>query len=176
MSTFEWMLNGTLLGWVLLRNLGTRPVTGRVLAVPLVLVAVAAAFYLRSIPTAGHDLTLELLGAAAGAALGAAATAVTSLRRDENGRVVVRAGFWFAALWVLAIGGRIVFAQLATGPWGPAVARFSMAHQITGADAWRTTFVLMAVAMVIGRVASTALVIRRTRPSASLPLRTPAAA
>lgn len=176
MSLFEWTLNCALLGWVLLRNLGTRQVTWRVLVVPLVLVAVAAAYYLRSIPTAGHDLTMELLGAAAGAALGAAATAVTTVRRDENGRVLVGAGLRFAALWIVAIGGRIAFAQLASGPWGPAVARFSVAHQITGADAWRSTFVLMAVAMVLGRAASTALVIRRARPAASLPRPTPAEA
>jgi hypothetical protein len=164
MNTFEWTLNCTLLGWVLLRNLGTKPVNWRVLAVPLVIVAVACGFYLRSVPTAGNDLTLEILGAAAGAMLGVASTAVTRIRSGVDGTVTVRAGAAFAAIWIAAIGGRIAFAELATHSWGPAVARFSMTHQITGAEAWRTTFVLMAVAMVLGRVTSTAaLMIRAGR-------------
>jgi hypothetical protein len=162
MNAFEWTLNCTLLGWVLLRNLGTRPVNARVLALPLLLVAVACGFYLRSIPTAGNDLALELAGAVAGLVLGLAATAVTRVRADGTGRVVVSAGAAFAAIWILAIGGRIAFAELATHAWGPAVARFSMAHQITGADAWRAAFVLMALVMVLTRVAATAVAASRS--------------
>jgi hypothetical protein len=161
MNTFEWTLNCTLLGWVLMRNLGTKPVNRRVLALPVVLVAIACAFYLRQIPTAGNDLVMEVVGAGAGLALGVVATALTRIRRGTDGVVRIRAGFWFAAVWIIAIGGRIAFAELATSSWGPAVARFSMAHQITGADAWRTTFVLMAVCMVLGRVLSTAARISR---------------
>lgn len=163
MNTFEWTLNCTLLGWVLLRNLGTKPVNGRVLALPLVLVAVACAFYLRSIPTAGNDLALEVIGAVTGLVLGFAATAVTRVRAQADGQVTVSAGAAFAAIWILAIGGRIAFAELATHAWGPAVGRFSMEHAITGADAWRTCFVLMAVCMVGGRVLSTAAAARRAR-------------
>jgi hypothetical protein len=169
MNAFEWTLNCTLLGWVLLRNLGTRPVNARVLALPLLLVAVACGFYLRSIPTAGNDLALELAGAVAGLVLGLAATAVTRVRADGTGRVVVSAGAAFASIWILAIGGRIAFAELATHAWGPAVGRFSVEHAITGADAWRTCFVLMAVCMVAGRVLSTAVVVRRTLRATAVP-------
>lgn len=163
MNAFEWTLNCTLLGWVLLRNLGTKPVNGRVLALPLVLVAVACAFYLRSIPTAGNDLALEVIGAVTGLVLGLAATAVTRVRARADGQVVVSAGAAFAAIWIVAIGGRIAFAELATHAWGPAVGRSSIEHAITGADAWRTCFVLMAVCMVAGRVLSTAVAARRAR-------------
>ncbi len=166
MNAFEWTLNCTLLGWVLLRNLGTKPVNARVLALPLVLVAVACAFYLRSIPTAGNDLALEAAGALAGVVLGLAATAVTRVRA-EAGQVVVSAGAVFAAIWIAAIGGRIAFAEMATHAWGPAVGRFSAEHAITGADAWRTCFVLMAVCMVAGRVLSTAILVRRARRGVS---------
>jgi hypothetical protein len=166
MTAFEWTLNCTLLGWVLLRNLGTKPVNGRVLALPLVLVAVACAFYLRSISTAGNDLALEVAGAVAGIVLGLAATAVTQVWAKPDGRIVVSAGVAFAAIWIAAIGGRIVFAELATHAWGPAVGRFSMAHAITGADAWRTCFVLMAVCMVAARILSTAVLVRRARRAA----------
>jgi hypothetical protein len=162
MTTAEWILNCTLLGWVLLRNLGTRPVTRSTYLVPLAVVAVAAAIYLRDIPADGNDHLLELAGVATGVVFGLAATACTRLLRDGSGRVVARAGVAFAAVWVTAIGGRIAFAELATHSWAPAVGQFSIAHQITGADAWRSAFVLMALAMVLTRVAATALGAART--------------
>lgn len=176
MTTFEWTLNCTLLGWVLLRNLGTKPVNKRVLALPLILVAVACAFYLRSIPVAGNDLAFEGAGVAAGAALGLLATAVTRIGCAVDGSVRIRAGAAFAAVWVVAIGGRIAFAELATHAWGPAVARFSIEHQITGADAWRTMFVLMAVSMVAARVASTGVLVARVRRADAEPAARPVSA
>jgi hypothetical protein len=162
MTTAEWILNCTLLGWVLLRNLGTRPVTRGTYLVPLAVVAVAAGVYLRDVPGAGNDRLLELAGIGAGVVFGLAAAACTRLRRDSSGRLLARAGAAFAAVWVVAIGGRIAFAELATHAWGPAVARFSMAHQITGADAWRAAFVLMALVMVLTRVAATAVAASRS--------------
>jgi hypothetical protein len=162
MSTAEWILNCTLLGWVLLRNLGTRPVTRSTYLVPLTVVAVAAGIYLRDVPGAGYYHALELAGVGAGVVFGLAATACTRLVRDDAGRLLARAGIAFAAVWVIAIGGRIAFAELATHSWGPEVARFSVAHQITGADAWRAAFVLMALAMVLTRVAATAIAARTT--------------
>jgi hypothetical protein len=172
MTTAEWILNCTLLGWVLLRNLGTRPVTRSTYLVPLAVVVVAAGVYLRDVPGRGNDHLLELAGIGAGVLFGLAATACTRLLRDGSGDLLARAGVAFAAVWVIAIGGRIAFAELATHSWGPAVARFSIAHQITGADAWRAAFVLMALAMVLTRVAATAVAaarIRRTRSVADAP-------
>jgi hypothetical protein len=163
MTTAEWVLNCALLGWVLLRNTGTRPVTRSTFTVPLLIVAVAAVVYLRNIPGVGHDHALELLGVLAGVVFGLAATASTRVTPSGSGGAVARAGVAFAAVWVVAIGGRIAFAELATHSWGPAVARFSVAHEITGADAWRAAFVLMALAMVVTRVATTAVRARRCR-------------
>jgi hypothetical protein len=165
MTTAEWILNCSLLGWVLLRNLGTRPVTRSTYLVPLAVVAVAAGIYLRNIPGGGNDRLLELAGIGAGVVFGLAAASCTRLLRDGSGRLLARAGAAFAAVWVIAIGGRIAFAELATHSWGPAVARFSLAHQITGADAWRAAFVLMALVMVLTRVAATVFVARSHRTS-----------
>jgi hypothetical protein len=176
MTTAEWILNCTLLGWVLLRNLGTRPVTRSTYLVPLAVVAVAAGIYLRDIPGDGNDHLLELAGIGAGVVFGFAATACTRLVHDGSGRLLARAGFAFAAVWVIAIGGRIAFAELATHSWGPAVARFSVAHQITGADAWRTAFVLMALVMVLTRVAATVLAARSRRSHAIADAPAPATA
>jgi hypothetical protein len=173
MTTAEWILNCTLLGWVLVRNLGTRPVTRSTYLVPLAVVAVAAGIYLRNVPGGGNDHMLELAGIGAGVVFGLAAAACTRLLTDGSGRLLARAGLAFAAVWVIAIGGRIAFAELATHSWGPAVARFSIAHEITGAEAWRAAFVLMALVMVLTRVAATAVQAarrNRTRPAASAPV------
>jgi hypothetical protein len=94
---------------------------------------------------------------------------------DSSGRLLARAGTAFAAVWVLAIGGRIAFAELATHSWGPAVARFSIAHQITGADAWRAAFVLMALVMVLTRITALALAAARA-PRPTSPALDPATA
>jgi hypothetical protein len=164
MSTLQWILNCTLLGWVLLRNLGTHPVTRSTYLAPLAVVAVAAAIFLRDLPTAGHDVTLELVGLAAGVTFGVLATALTRIRTASTG-AVIRAGVAFAALWVVVIGGRIAFAEWANGPGGRTIGEFSIRHQITGADAWTAAFVLMALAMVAARLLSTAAWIRLRRPS-----------
>ncbi|MGN6685936.1 MAG: hypothetical protein ACTHK1_00200 [Actinomycetales bacterium] len=155
MSTAQWFLNCTLLGWVLLRNLGSKPLTRGLLLVPIAVCVVAAAVFLRDLPTAGHDLTLELVGLTIGLLLGGVATLLT--RIDQTGRgLVVQAGAGFALLWVVVIGGRIAFAEWANGVGASSIGRFSMQHAITGADAWTAAFVLMALAMVVGRVVTTA--------------------
>ena len=70
MSTAQWILNLALLGWVLTRNLGTHRVTRSTFLVPLAVVAAAGGWFLRDLPTAGHDVGLELIGVAAGLVLG----------------------------------------------------------------------------------------------------------
>jgi hypothetical protein len=169
MTTTQWILNAALLAWVLLRNLGTRPLDRATYAVPALLVVVAGVFFLRDLPTAGNDVALEAAGAAAGVALGVLATALTRLDR-RDGRIVVRAGAAFGALWIAVIGGRVLFAEWATHDGARAVGEFSVRHAISGADAWTCAFVLMALAMVVGRLASTAVVAGRrarlTHPAA----------
>ena len=155
MSTTQWILNIALLAWVLLRNVGTRPLDRRAFTVPLLVVAVAAGVFLRDVPTLRNDLQLDVVFTAAGLALGVLATALTRIRVDA-GRVVVTAGAAFAGLWIAVIGGRILFAEWATGSGAASVGRFSREHLITGADAWTAAFVLMALAMVVARLVSTA--------------------
>jgi hypothetical protein len=151
MSTAQWTLSIVLLVWVLGRNLGVRTVTRSMFAVPLAIVTVAAVAMLRDVPIAGNDLSLELIGTAVGLALGVLAAASCRLENHE-GRPAVRAGLGFAALWVLVIGGRVVFAAWAEGPGSATIARFSRDHLITGADAWTVAFVLLSLAMVAARL------------------------
>ena len=155
MSTTQYLLNAGLLAFVLWANAGTRTVSRVRFTLPLLLAAVAAAVFLRDVPTAGHDLRLEVAGVAVGAVLGLVAAALIRVHHDATGRLVMRAGTAYAVLWVAVIGARCVFAYGADHWFGRAIGEFSRAHEITGADAWTAAFILMALAMVVVRVAAT---------------------
>lgn len=167
MSLTQWILSIVLLGWALLRNLGTREVTRTTFALPIVIVAAAAAFFLLPIPTAGNDLTLIASLGVVGALFGLAASVVTRMHHS-NGRLVTTAGFGFAALWVVMIGGRIAFAEWANGEGAGTVGMFSRDHAITGADAWTAGLVAMALAMVVARTVVLALRARRLTSASAL--------
>jgi hypothetical protein len=124
----------------------------RNLVLPVVLVAAAAAYYLRTVPTAGHDLALDITLAAVGAALGIACAMATRMRRGRDGVAFAQAGWLAAALWIIGIGSRMGFAFFSDHGAGPAIARFSISHQITGSDAWVAALVMMALAEVIARL------------------------
>lgn len=160
MSLIQYLLNAALLVLVLGTNLGRRVATPRRLLFPVALVAVAAMVLLRSVPTAGNDVQLELAGVAAGVAAGALAGTVMSVER-VGARAWTVAGVTYASIWVVAIGGRMLFAAAATGPFATGIGLYSMRHQITGADAWTAAFVLMALTMVLTRVAVTTLKLHR---------------
>jgi hypothetical protein len=168
MNTTQYLLNAGLLAFVLWANLGTRAVNRARFTLPLLLVAVAVAVFLRNVPTIGNDVQLELAGVGVGAVLGLVAAALVRVERDGRGRLVMRAGVAYAALWIAVIGGRCVFAYGADHWFGRAIGGFSMRHSITGADAWTAAFILMALAMVVVRVAATGLITARAarRPAA----------
>ena len=69
--------------------------------------------FLGDLPTAGHDVRLELIGIATGLVLGTLAALLTRVHH-RDGHLLVRAGAAFAAVWVSTIGGRMLFAQWAT--------------------------------------------------------------
>jgi hypothetical protein len=170
MSSTQYLLNAGLLAFVLWANLGTRTVSRSRFTLPLLLVAVAAAVFLRDVPTAGDDLGLELAGVAVGAVLGLVAAALVRVDRDATGRLVMRAGVAYAALWIAVVGGRCVFAYGADHWFPRAIGEFSMAHRITGADAWTAAFVLMALAMVVTRVAATGVLTARAARASRRPV------
>jgi hypothetical protein len=169
MSTTQYVLNIALLAYILLSNLGTREVTHRRLLAPVVLVAIAGWVFLRNLPGLGNDHALEAVGLAAGVVFGLIASACVSLRRDLSGRLVSTAGWAFAAVWVLVIGGRMAFAYGADHWFPMTIARFSRDHLITGADAWTAAFVIMALAMVLTRLLATVVRGARVRTHAVQP-------
>ena len=56
------------------------------------------------------------------------------------------AGVLAASMWVGGVGARLAFAVAAGNGAGPAIARFSVAHHITGSSAWIAALVMMALA------------------------------
>jgi hypothetical protein len=70
------------------------------------------------------------------------------------GVVLARAGVPGAILWIAGIGSRTAFARYSSHGRGAAIERFSIAHDITSAQAWVAALVLMALAEVIARLAT----------------------
>jgi hypothetical protein len=124
----------------------------RALAVPVLAVAAAAVMFLHSVPAGGSDIALDLLCVSAGAAMGAIGGLATRLRPGADGRPLGRAGILAAGMWVGGVGARLVFAVAASNGAGPAIARFSIAHDITGSAAWVAALVMMALADVLTRL------------------------
>lgn len=122
------------------------------LVLPVVLVGAAAVYYLHSVPTAGHDVLLDVTLGAVGLTLGALCALTTRLRRGPDGAALARAGAVAAVLWVAGIGARMAFALWSDHGGAPHIASFSIAHQITGTDAWVAALVIMALAEVLARL------------------------
>ncbi|MFI9269754.1 hypothetical protein ACIGXM_03385 [Kitasatospora sp. NPDC052896] len=122
------------------------------LVLPVVLVAGTAFYYLRSIPTAGGDLGLEVVLAAAGISLGVLCGLVTRVWVTAEG-AFAKAGALAAVLWVGGIGARIAFvlAEQHTG-FGKTVTNFSIDQHITSSQAWVAAFVLMALGEAVARL------------------------
>jgi len=149
MTIFDYILNLVLVALVVLQMRGRR-LDRRGLVLPLALVAWAASHYLHGIPTVGNDGLLVTAGVLAGLGLGSASAVLTRLELDRDGVAVARATLAAAALWVVGIGGRMGFSLFMAHGGGPAVVRFSQAHQLTGAG-WVTAMVLMAFVEVVSR-------------------------
>jgi hypothetical protein len=122
------------------------------LAVPVLAVAAAAVMFLHHVPAGGNDIAFDLLFVTAGAAMGAIGGLATRLRPGADGRPLGRAGVLAAGMWIAGVGARMVFYFAATHGAGPAIARLSVAHHITGSAAWTTALVMMALADVLTRL------------------------
>jgi hypothetical protein len=160
MTITEYALNLALVGLVALQLRGMK-VTKAALVFPVAMTLWVAMSLLKSIPTGGNDLVLELGGALAGASLGALAALATTVTRTGT-TAVAKAGAVAAFLWVAGIGARVTF-SLWVGHGGAATIRdFSVAHHITGGPAWGTAFILMALTEVVTRTGVIYFKTRRT--------------
>ena len=150
-NTTMYVINAILVLMVI-RQIREHPLDLRSLAGPVLAVGAAAVLYLHSVPGGGNDVLLETACVAAGAAMGALAGLTTHLRRDGGGRALARAGWLAGGLWIAGVGARMAFAIAASNGAGPAIARFSIAHQITGSAAWVAALIMMAMADVLTRL------------------------
>src|ERR1700733_6497589 len=170
MNAADYLINAVLV-LLVLRQIRETRLTWQILLLPVLIVIGAACYYLRSVPTAGNDLLLDLTLAAAGATLGAL---FTHLRRSADGTPLSRAGWVAAILWVVGISARMGFAWATSHGAAPAIGRFSVAHSITSVDAWVAALFLMALAEVVTRLA--VLWARSRRLPAAAPTAVPARA
>jgi hypothetical protein len=152
MNINMYVINAILVLMVI-RQIREHPLDLRSLAVPVLAVGCAAVLFLHSVPVGGHDIALELACVLAGTAMGAIGGLATRLRVGADGRPLGRAGWLAAGMWVGGVGARLAFAVAAGNGAGPAIARFSVAHQITGSAAWVAALVMMALADVLTRLA-----------------------
>jgi hypothetical protein len=160
MTTTEYALNFALVGLVALQIRGIK-VTKAALVFPVVMTLWVAASLLKSIPTGGNDLVLEVAGAVAGASLGVLAALATAVTRSGT-TAVAKAGAVAAFLWVAGIGARVTFSLWVGHGGAPTIRAFSLAHQITGGPAWGTAFILMALTEVVTRTGVIYVKTRRT--------------
>ncbi|MEU9115118.1 hypothetical protein AB0D04_25855 [Streptomyces sp. NPDC048483] len=172
MNITDYFVNGILILLVVRQVRGSRLDLIN-LVLPVVLISATALYYLRSVPTAGNDLVLELVLTGSGAALGVLCGLTTHLRRKADG-VHAKAGFAAAALWVFGMAFRMGFAFADDHGAGDAIADFSRTHGITSSQAWVAAFVLMALAEVVARLV--AIRYRAHRLTSSTAATLPAAA
>ncbi len=158
MTIGELLLNLGVLAFVLGSGLGTRVLTRKRFRLPIVLVVIVGFIFLRSVPTAGNDVGFDVILGLVGLAFGALAGSLMSVGKDPaSGALFTKAATTYAAVWIAVIGGRILFAYGADHWYAGPIATFSRQHSITGTSAFTAAFVIMALAMVVARLAVTGL-------------------
>ena len=160
-----YLINASLI-LLVIRQIREHPLDARSLATPVLAVGCAAVMFLHSVPAGGSDLVLEAACVTAGAVMGAFGGLATRLRLGADGQPLGRAGMVAASMWVGGVGARLVFAVAAGNGAGPAIARFSVAHHVTGSAAWVAALVMMALADVLTRLA---VIYQRGRRLAAAP-------
>lgn len=151
MTIIDYLVSTALVLLVIPQILGDRLTLSNMLR-PLVLVAAASAYYLRGVPSQGHDIQLYGLLAALGALLGTSCALATRLSVRTDGPAFAKAGALAAVLWVLGMAGRFAFEYYATHGGAHSVAVFSLNHRITSSEAWTTALIFMALAEVLSRL------------------------
>ena len=174
MNINMYVINAILILMVV-RQVREHPLDLRSLAVPVLAVGCAAVLFQHHVVPAGsNDVVLELTCVLVGAVMGAVGGLATRLRLGADGRPLGQAGWLAASMWVGGVGARLAFAVAASNGAGPAIARFSVTHHITGSAAWVAALIMMALADVLTRLVIIYLRGRRLANPAASVVRTPA--
>ena len=151
MTTTDYLISAALVLLVIPQVRGTRQTLHNAL-LPVAAVAAAAAYYLKSFPTQGHDVRLYVIGVVAGGALGVACGATTRLSRAADGVAFAKAGALAAALWIVGMASRAGFEYWASHSGAHSITQFSRDNLITSSAAWTAALLLMAFAQVLCRL------------------------
>ncbi len=151
MTTTDYLINFALIALVIFQ-LQDRRITLRALIRPVVLVALAALYYLKGVPTAGNDVTLYLALAGIGLIFGSACAWTTHIWRASDGFAHSKAGVAAAFFWIVGIGSRLAFEEYSSHGGLSSIARFSESHDITSQNAWVAALVIMALVEVVARL------------------------
>jgi hypothetical protein len=151
MNTIDYVIDILLIA-VIFRLVRPRELSPRAAVLPLALLAAAGVIYLRPISLGGNDLLLIVVLTVAGVLLGLLSGFADRIWFEGAGKLFNQATRWSVLAWVAGMGFRFAFAYYAYHSGGPAVARFSASHHITGAQAWTTALFLMAAGQVIARL------------------------
>jgi hypothetical protein len=90
---------------------------------------------------------------AAGIVLGVLSGLADRIWTDQRQGLLSQAVAVSVIVWIIGMGFRFGFAYYAYHGGGPAVARFSARHDLSGANIWTTALVLMAFGQVLARLA-----------------------
>lgn len=151
MTLIDYIIDIALIALVILQIRGSR-LDLKTAIRPVILVAAAAAYYLRSFPLAGNDLLLYFVLGGTGLVLGAACAATTRVWRASDGHAYAKAGVIASVLWIVGVGSRFAFEEYVNHGGAASVERFSVTHHITTQNAWVTAILLMALGEVIARL------------------------
>jgi hypothetical protein len=159
MPASVWIINFVVLGVVLEADLGRRKITWFRLARPIVVAGAIIIYYLTRTPaaTSGGGLAFELGLAALGIVLGGVAGEIFRVFRDREAFPRSQAGAVYAALWLVVIGARIVFAYATSHSHSLQVWLYT--HHISP-DALTDALIFMAAGMLLTR---TAILLQRGR-------------
>jgi hypothetical protein len=163
MTSTDYLISTVLVLLVIPQIRGMR-ISLRSLLMPLVAVAAAALYYLKSVPTGGNDVQLDLVLGLVGVVLGVLTGVTTKIVRDREGYLVAKAGVIAAVLWILGMAARTAFVYYAEHSGAHAVTTFSINHQITGSAAWTAALVLMSLVQVLARTAAVRIRARMAGP------------
>jgi hypothetical protein len=168
MHTTDYIVDSILVLLVLIQ-IKERPLTGRELLRPVLIVAGFVAVYLNGVPTAGNDLVLLIALALLGGMIGIGSGWTVHMRKHPDGVVTGRAGWASAIFWVLGMGSRFAFLIWINDGGASTIAHFSAQHSITSAEAWTAALLAMAVFEVLGRTAAQAVRWQRLLATAPRP-------
>ena len=142
------ILSLAILGVVLESDLGRKKIGWFRIARPIIVAAAIVPIYFSSLPTSGHDLVLQGIGALLGILLGlfAVSPAFVSVGFDPRFRgwwarqrsqpgtpaAVTFAGAGYALVWIVATAARLGFAYGSRHWFNHALGVFLVKHQLTG--------------------------------------------